>query len=121
MNGLNERDDAAFVRRLGGADEPIVRDPEPQPGVLEAGRDLIDELLRRDAALGRRLGDLLSVLVHPHEKMDVVAGEALVSRDGVGADFLESVTEVRIAIGVINGGREIETAHSVRRRRWRRR
>src|SRR5919197_950602 len=70
--------------------------------VLEGGGDAIDERLWRDAAFIRRLLHLLPVLVHPHQEMDVVTGQPAITGDGVGADLLEGVAEVRIAVGVID-------------------
>jgi len=35
----------------------------------------------------------------------------VVPGDGIGADLLEGVAEVRLAVGVIDGGREVEARH----------
>ena len=94
------------------AHEDVVRDRQPRPHRLEAPGDLVDELLRRHAALGGGLRDLLAVLVDAREKPHVVAAHAAISRDDVGADLLVRVTDVRIAIRVVDGGREIEPSHS---------
>ncbi len=45
------------------ADEPVALDADRLPRLVEARRNLIHELLRRQAALGRRFLDLLAVLV----------------------------------------------------------
>ena len=42
------------------------------------------------------------MLVHPDQEMNVVALEAMITSYDVGADFLESVTLVRISGGVID-------------------
>ena len=73
--------------------------------------DFVDELLWRNAALRGGLRDLLPVLVEARQELDVVAAHAAISRDGVGADLLERVADVRIAIRVVDGGREIRLAH----------
>ena len=55
--------------------------------------------------------DLLSVLVHADEEVHVVAAQAAISRDGVGADLLVRVTDVRIAVRVVDRGREVVRGH----------
>ena len=56
----------------------------------------------------RRLGETGRVLVHPHEEVHVVAKQTVVAGYGVGADFLECVTLMRISGGVINrAGEEV--------------
>ncbi len=40
--------------------------------------------------------------------MDLIAAQPVIAGDTVGADFLQGVTEVGIAIGVIDGGGEVE-------------
>jgi hypothetical protein len=68
------------------------------------------------AALGGGLRDLLPVLVHPDQEVDVVAAQAVIPRDGVRADLLERVPEVRIAVGVVDrGGEEEARGHATRR------
>ena len=58
-----------------------------------------------------RTGDLEAVVVGPDEQMNGVAAEAAVSGDGVGADLLERVSEVRLAVGVLDGGGDVEGGH----------
>src|SRR5438105_5699706 len=45
--------------------------------------------------------------------MHVVTGEAAIALDGVGTDLLERVTEMRIAIRVVDCRREIESGQDV--------
>ena len=59
-----------------------------------------------------RLQHRLRVLVHAHEEVDVVAPEAPVARDAVGADLLERVAEMGVAVGVVDGGGEVELGHA---------
>src|SRR3982751_486210 len=82
VNALDERLHAALVTRFGGANEPVVRDAEPAPRRFERCRDSIDERLGRDTFFIGRLFDLLAMLVHPHEKMHLVASEPAIARDG---------------------------------------
>ena len=93
---------------MGRANELIVRDAEEAPDLLGALRYRIDQLLRLDFPLRGCLRDFLPVLVHPHQEMDVVAEEAVVTRYGVGADFLECMTLVRVSGGIIDcAGEEV--------------
>src|SRR6185437_503418 len=93
------------------ADEPVVRYAEPLPHGLEVRRDVVDELLWRHAAIVRRLGHFLAVLIETGEKMHVVAAQAMIPRDGVGSDLLVRVANVRFAVRVIDRGGEVEPAH----------
>ena len=73
---LQQLDHGDLVARLGGADEVVVGDVEPLPGVGELRGDLVGELLRRLAdGLGGLL-DLEAVLVGAGEELDVVARAA---------------------------------------------
>src|SRR6266550_1340186 len=63
---------------------------------------------------GRRLDDGLAMLVHPHEKMHLIAPQPAIARDAVGADFLQGVPQVGIAVGVIDGGGDVELRHYTR-------
>src|SRR6266566_585978 len=53
----------------------------------------------------------LAVLVHPHEKVHLIAPQPPIARDAIGADFLQGVSQVRIAVGVIDGCGEVELRH----------
>src|SRR5882762_1164752 len=108
LDALQQRDDAAHVARLRRADPVVVAALEPAPVVGEGLRHPVDPLARRNGGAGRRLNHRLAVLVHPHEKMDLVAAQPVIAGDTVGADFLQGVAEVGIAIGVIDGGSEVE-------------
>src|SRR5690349_18103908 len=52
------------------------------------------------------------MLVHSHEKMDLVPPEAMIARDRVGADLLVGVTNVWVAVRVIDRRRQVEPFHS---------
>ena len=58
------------------------------------------------------LRHLLAVLVHADQEPDVVAAQPAIPRDAVGADLLVGVAEVRVAVGVVDGGGEVEPGHS---------
>ena len=47
----------------------------------------------------------------PDEEMDVVAAQAMIPRDRVGADLLVRVPDVRFAVRVVDRGREVVPAH----------
>src|SRR5262249_26557672 len=107
----DQRADAALVVVGGGAHEAVIRDRQPAPHVFEATGDAVYEFLRRDAALGRCLRDLLSVLVEAGQEVDVVASHAPIARDDVGSDLLVRVADVRVAVCVVDRGREVEPSH----------
>jgi hypothetical protein len=94
-----------------GTHKLVVRDAEALPHRGELSGDVVHEGLRCEAGLLGRLRDLLAVLVHPDEEPDVVAHLAVEAADGVGADLLQGVPEVRLAVGVINGAGEVEACH----------
>ncbi len=94
---------SASVPGLRGADEVVVADLQLIPRLRENARHLVHPGLRAEARLGGGLQDGLRVLVHPDYEVDVVTAEAPVTGDGVGADLLEGVTQVRVAIRVVDG------------------
>src|SRR5665213_2984565 len=102
-NPLDQCPDANFVRLTRGSDEPVIRNSECGPGFLESACDFVHLLLRCTAFLCRRLRDLLSMLVHARDEQHVVTAQAMVTRQYVGADFLEGVTQMWVAIRVIDG------------------
>ena len=108
---LDQRADAGLVRRIGRADELVVGDAEAAPHAAEGVGELVHELLWGDPPLLGGLRDLLAVLVHPDEEVDGVAAQAAVPRDGVRADLLEGVPEMRVAVRVVYRGGEVEAAH----------
>ena len=90
---LRRRPSSAAARRalFNGVESPFGRR-------AQALGDAVHELLRRRARRLGRLRDLLPVLVHPDEEVDVVAAQPVKARDRVGADLLEGVAEVRVAM-----------------------
>ncbi len=94
--------------RLGRADPVVVAALQAAPIALEGRGHPVDPDLRLEPVLLGRLQHRLRMLVHAHEEVDVVAAKATVARDAVGADLLERVAEVRVAVGVVDGGREVE-------------
>ena len=88
--------------------------------IVASNLDQIGETLRHpfdpdrrgDARLDRRLNHRLAVLIHAHEEMHCVAPEPSVPADAIGADLFQRVPQVGIAVGIINGGGEVELRHS---------
>ena len=109
MDALDERLHTALVGGIRRADELIVRDRETVPHLLERGSHAVDEGLRRDTSLVGSLTHLLPVLVHPHEKVHVIAGEAAIASNDIGSDFLERVTEMWVPVRVIDCSGEEES------------
>src|SRR5262249_16032981 len=80
-------------------------------GIGERLRHAIDPFARRDLGARGRLEHRLAVLVHSHEKMDLVPAQAAIAGDGVRADLLQRMPQMGIAVGVIDGGGEVEPGH----------
>ena len=106
LDTLEQGHHAAYVAGLGGPDPVIVAALEPAPVVGERRGHAIDPFAWRDAGACGRLDNRLTVLVHPHQVMDLIAPQPMIPGDAVGADFLQRVPQVRIAVGVIDRGRE---------------
>ena len=113
-DALHEHLDAAVMARLRRSDEVVVRQSETIPNLEEGGGDAINPGLRlRAVPFGRPL-HLLAVFVHADEKVHVVAAGAAIARDDIGADLLDRVTDVRVAVGVVDRRRQVEIRHGQR-------
>ena len=95
-----------MLARLGGADEVIVGDLELAPKLLEVRSLAVGPLLRRHVVLGCGLGDLLAVLVHAGQKLDVIAGRAAIACLNIGDDGGISRAQVRIGVDVVDRRRD---------------
>ena len=93
---------------LGGADEIIVGGVETLGHRLEFGGHLVGQLLCRDAARFGGLHHLLTVIIDAGEEMHLVAVVALEARNNVGGDQLIGMADMRRAIGIRNGRRDVE-------------
>ncbi len=114
LRALDHLDDGAGVPRLGCADEVVVADPQPVPGLREHGGHPVHPGLRAEAGVGGGLQDRLRMLVHSDDEVDVVSAKPPVAGDGVGADLLEGVPEMRVAVGVIDGRGDVELGQQSR-------
>src|SRR5689334_772583 len=108
VQALDELLDRPFMAFLGGADEVVVGDKEPLPHLLPPGHDLVRPLLRGEALLLGRAGDLLPVLVGPGEEEDLLPAEAVVPGDHVARHRGVGVPDVRDVVHVIDGGGDVE-------------
>ncbi len=108
LDALEQRDDAAHVPGLGRADPVVVAALEPPPVVREGPGHAVDPRARRHVPARRRLNHRLAVLVHSHQEMHLVAAQAPVAGDAVGADLLQGVPQVGIAVGIVDRGGEVE-------------
>ena len=95
----------------GSAHELVVRNLQTTPHRAKVFSDSIHELARGEPSVFCSLRDLVAVLVHPDQEPDVVAHLAAEAADGVGADLLEGVAQMRLAVGVVDGGGEVEARH----------
>jgi hypothetical protein len=89
LRALDHLDRCDRVIGIGGADEAVVADAVAVEGVAPHRCQRVHELAWLLPEIGRRALDLRGVLVHPGEKSRVVAHQAVVAREGVGADRLE--------------------------------
>ena len=97
------------LARLGGADEVVVGDLELAPEVLEKRGLRVAPGLRRVEAVGSGgLCDLLAVLVHAGEELDVVAGGAAVARLDVAEHRAVRGAQMRRRVDVVDGGGDVE-------------
>ena len=100
--------DRVVLARLGGADEVVVGDLELAPEVLEERGLGVAPLLRGHVMLGGGLGDLLAVLVHAGQELDVVARGAAEARLDVGEQGAVRGAQVRRGVDVVDrGGDEV--------------
>ena len=93
---------------LGRADEVVVRKAERLRHLDEARGVAIGQRARRDPFPLRRLLHLEAVLVGAGQEEDVLAVEPLETRDHVGGDGLVSVADMRHAVRVGDGRRNVE-------------
>ena len=97
-----------LVLGAGGADVVVVGDAHALPEVFERLRDLVGELLGRDAGGGGGALDLLAVLVGAGEEEGVVAEQAVAAREDVRDDGGVRVADVGARVDVIDRGGDVE-------------
>ena len=109
-DALDQRLHPGAMHRVRRADELVVRDIQPPPHCAKGLGKRVDERLWLDALLRGGLLDLLPVLIHADEEMDAVTAQPAISRDGIGTDLFVRVTDVRIAVRIVDGrGDEVPT------------
>ena len=99
------------VRRVGGADEEVVRCLEQRRQRLEALSVAIGQLLRRDAERVRGICDRLAVLVGAGQEEHLFGALAVMAREHVGGDRRVGVPEVRRGVDVIDRSGDVEGRH----------
>ena len=97
-----------LVLGVAGADEEVVGHLQLGHQRLEAGRDAIDELLRRQPLPLRGLGDRLAVLVGAGEEEHLLAPLAHVAGQHVGGDRRVRVPQVGRRVDVVDGRGDVE-------------
>ena len=108
-HALPEVLDRVVLARLGGADEVVVGDLELLPEVLEERRLAVAPLLRGGkAVLPGGLGDLLAVLVHAGQELDVVTDRATVAGLDVAEHGAVCGAQVGRGVDVVDGRRDEE-------------
>ena len=103
-----------LVAGLGGADEVVVGEAE----VLGEREPLEGELVAVGHGIlalgGGGLLDLLAVLVKAGDEEDLLAHGTMGASDDVGDDLFVGVPEVGCAVGVVDGGGDVEAfAHAL--------
>ena len=98
------------VAGLRGAHDVVGSRVEHIAHALELGGGAVGELLGRDAVPRRRLLHLLPMLVHARDEEHLAPVQPHEALDGVGGDALIGVADMRRAIGVGDGGGDVETA-----------
>ena len=96
-----------LVLGIGGADEAVIGGVHQVPDVLDLTCHVVHVLLGRDAGGFRLLLDLLTVLVGTGLEVDVVAGLALVTGDGVCQHDLIGIADVGLCGSIGNGGCDV--------------
>ena len=91
---LQDGTNAILVARVGGLHPSTVIHLQLFPQGDKLPGDSIDEGLRRDPLLLRRLLHLLPVLIHPGEKEDFLSFQAVVARQHIGQHLLVGVPDV---------------------------
>ena len=86
-----------LVQRIGRRGPTVVADVEFLPERDELRRDLINELLRRNARFLGRLLHLLAVLIDAGEEENFIAFQPMITRDDIGQHLLVGVADVRRA------------------------
>jgi hypothetical protein len=92
----------------GGADEAVLRYLEDVAQTAELGREIVDELLRGDALLARRLLVLGGVLVGAGQEEDVIAALPVKAGKRIRTRTFVRMAQVGCAVDVVDGGREVE-------------
>ena len=95
-----------MLARLGGTNEVVVGDLELAPKLLEVRSLAVGPLLRCHAVLGSGLGNLLAMLVHTGQELDVIAGGAAIASLDVGDDGGISRAQMRIGVDVVDRRRD---------------
>ncbi len=110
-DALDQRGHADTMALLRGPDEVVERHVEPLPDLAELRLHPIAVGLRVEALLLRAAEHVQRVLVVAHQEVGVDARQPLVARDDVGGDLLVRRAEVRPAVHVVDGGRDVELGH----------
>ena len=104
---LQDPADRRLVVVVRGADEVIVGDAAGVPGGPEQRADPVRIRLGLGVVRGRRLSDLVAVLVRAGEQIDVLAPHAVVALQRVRDDGGVGVPEVRLGVHVVERRGEI--------------
>ena len=101
------------MSRLGRTNEVVEGNVETLPHLEELCGHAIAIGLGLLAKLARLAKHVLRVLIVAHDEMGIDAAQPLVARDHIRGDLLVRRPEMRAAVHIINGGRQIEARHGI--------
>src|SRR5690606_22551620 len=102
----------AVMALLGGADEITVGKSQHLGHLAKPRGVAVRELARRKLLPGGRLLHLQAMLVGAGQEEDILAVQPLKARDSVGRDGLVGMADVRHAVGIRDGGCNVELLSS---------
>ena len=90
------------------ADEAIIRYLELVEQRTEIGRHFVCQCARSYLQIPRLLRHLQAMLVGPRLETDFPTAKALEPGKDIGGDRLVSMADMRLAIGIMNRGRQVK-------------
>ena len=114
VDALDDLLDPLHVALVRGPDEEVVGGVDLGRHLLEAWREAVAELARRDPLGLGLLRHRLTVLVGAGQEEDVLPALAMVPGEDVGGDRRVGVAQMGLAVDVVDRGGDVE-AHGGRR------
>ena len=109
---LQQFEHSGFMARFGRADEVVVGDVQPVPGVSELGCDRIGERLRIEPGGIGGLLDFLTMFVRSGQELDVVTHQSVPTCQCITDDRRVGVPQVGLGIHVVDRCCDVDPAHA---------